>query len=249
MAYCTPDNDDAIDKIAPARPEQEKRVLQAVVTRISQFVLFSMIVAIVGLFLGFVEFYRGIADQGVFQSDESDIRSASLASAHADGIVVLTGGSARIATAIKLLEQGSARRLLISGVHPSSSLAAIRSAVKGKRETFDCCVDIDRAAMDTYGNAEEARKWADRYGFRSLIVVTSDYHMPRSLVEMRRTMPEIEFFPHPVNYGPLQADSWFSNPGTLKIVASEYLKYLAALVRKEVSGGDRHTALANAVSF
>ncbi|MEZ5792421.1 MAG: YdcF family protein [Nitratireductor sp.] len=245
MANCTHDN----DGVGPVRTLPATHMMQGIAIRMSQLLLLCMILALVALLVGFVQFYRGIASDTLATSIPSSSSQVMALPEHADGIVVLTGGSARIATAIELLEHGSARRLLISGVHPSSSLTAIRGAVNGKRETFDCCVDIDRAAMDTYGNAEETRKWAERYGFRSLIVVTSDYHMPRSLVEMRRTMPLIEFIPHSVNYGPLRADAWFANPGTLKIVASEYLKYLAALVRKEVSGSDRNTAFANVTSF
>ncbi|MEZ5871265.1 MAG: YdcF family protein [Nitratireductor sp.] len=245
MVDCANDNGDTT--VAGSPPG--KGALQRMAKRASQLLLIAMIMASAALLAGFVQFYRGISDQGIALVVPGPDAGTAAAVKHADGIVVLTGGSARIATALELLENGTGRRLLISGVHPSTSLNAIRAAVKGKSETFDCCIDIDRAALDTYGNAEETRKWAEQYGFRSLIVVTSDYHMPRSLVEMRRTMPRIEFIPHAVNYGPLKAEGWFSNPGTLRIVASEYLKYLAARLRKEMSGYNGGTAFANASGY
>jgi uncharacterized SAM-binding protein YcdF (DUF218 family) len=155
----------------------------------------------------------------------------------ADGIVVLTGGKARVETAINLLEDGEASRLLISGVHPESSSASIRRAVKGDARMFDCCVDIDKAALDTIGNAEQAAGWARQNGFDSLIVVTSDYHMPRSMLEMRRKLPGTQIRPYPVASVPLS----ISDPAALRVLLPEYAKYVASRLgfgMREQGGGD-----------
>jgi uncharacterized SAM-binding protein YcdF (DUF218 family) len=165
--------------------------------------------------------------------------------ARADGIVVLTGGKARIESGLELLAQGKAKRLLISGVHPRTTEAAIRNAVGGRKDLFRCCVDIDKAALDTTGNAEEAGKWAGGLGFGSLIVVTSDYHMPRSLIEMRRSNPGLALLPHPVASAEGEAD-WLAEPDKLRFVAAEYLKYLAAGLRLHLGGGSANAALVSA---
>jgi uncharacterized SAM-binding protein YcdF (DUF218 family) len=150
--------------------------------------------------------------------------TASGEPAIADGIVVLTGGKARVETAIGLLQHGKARRLLISGVHPDTSSASIRRAVKGDAQMFDCCVDIDKAALDTIGNAEQAAGWARRNGFDSIIVVTSDYHMPRSMLELRRKLPGTTILPYSVPSIPMS----MTDTATLRLLLPEYAKYVAA---------------------
>ena len=104
----------------------------------------------------------------------------------ADGVVALTGPSAlRIAAAMKLLEDGKARRLLVSGVNRMASRADIRSVARAPGRLYDCCVDLGFSAVDTIGNAREAAAWARHNNFRSLIVVTADYHMPRAILELK----------------------------------------------------------------
>jgi uncharacterized SAM-binding protein YcdF (DUF218 family) len=163
----------------------------------------------------------------------------------ADGIVVLTGGRARVETAIELLEGGKARRLLISGVHRDSSSASIRRAIKGKRETFDCCVDIDKAALDTVGNAEQAAGWARENHFDSLIIVTSDYHMPRSMIEMTRKLPGTHIIPHNVRSDPAS----IADPALLRVLLPEYLKYVASILGLGVRHGEGRTALASVMAY
>ncbi len=110
-----------------------------------------------------------------------------------DGIVVLSGGPGRIERGVALLGEGHARRLLISGVEPSLSDAALVRALRIPPALAACCVDFGRMARDTRSNAEEARAWAARHGLRRLRVVTSDTHMRRAMVELRAELgPGVE---------------------------------------------------------
>src|SRR5690606_26336791 len=104
----------------------------------------------------------------------------------ADAIIVLTGGISRLDAALNLLETGKGKRLLISGVHPSATRRQLQIATGGDKALFSCCIDIDHAALDTIGNAEESAKWVDNHAYGSIILVTNNYHMPRSLLEMGR---------------------------------------------------------------
>ncbi|MCT7377332.1 YdcF family protein [Chelativorans salis] len=153
----------------------------------------------------------------------------------ADGIVVLTGGQSRIDTGLHLLKAGKGKRLLISGVNPMARRDDLRLATGGDRNLFNCCIDIDRVALNTIGNAEESAKWASANTYGSIIVVTNNYHMPRSLLEMRRILPEADLQPYPVVNTPLSGSAWLANPDALRVLVIEYTKYVAALARGLVS--------------
>jgi uncharacterized SAM-binding protein YcdF (DUF218 family) len=154
------------------------------------------------------------------------------ASPRAEGIVVLTGGTDRIDTALRLLAEGRASRLLISGVNPSVTPAALAGTLDPQmEEVLLCCVDLGRAAQDTIGNAAEARTWAEGRGFRSLIVVTSDYHMPRSLAELAGTMPTVELIAYPIPSPGLHPADWWRDTNSFALLVREYGKYLIAAAR------------------
>ena len=147
--------------------------------------------------------------------------------ARADAIVVLTGGSQRLNQAMELLAKGAGQRLLISGVHPTTTASQIRRLTQTPNSIFHCCVDIGYEALDTIGNAAEAVDWIREHGYRRVIVVTNNYHMPCSLIELRRADPATEFIPYPVVNSNLKARNWLLDPGTLRVMLSEYAKILA----------------------
>jgi len=149
----------------------------------------------------------------------------------ADGIVVLTGGASRITDAIELLAAGRGKRLLISGVHPTTSSSELARLSPAYRRWMTCCVDLGHAAINTTGNAIETRQWVTERGFRSVIVVTSNYHMPRTMAELRRRMPDVALVPFPVVTDKMRDEAWWSSPPTAKLLFSEYLKYIVAQVR------------------
>ena len=149
----------------------------------------------------------------------------------ADGIVVLTGGTSRVSDALELLSSGRGKRLLITGVNPGTTTGDIAHQVVDYDRLLACCVDLDYSALNTLGNAVQARRWALAHKFNSLIVVTSAYHMPRALAEIAHQLPDVALIPYPVVSDRLRIEPWWSNTATTKLVLSEYLKYLAAKVR------------------
>lgn len=149
----------------------------------------------------------------------------------ADAIIVLTGGQSRLDAAMELLETGKGARLLISGVHPTASRKQLQKATGGDTKLFACCVDIDRAALDTIGNAEESAKWVRSHGYGSVILVTNNYHMPRSLLEMGRLLRNARLVPYPVVNSSLDNGGWLTKPGAFRVLFTEYNKYLLALGR------------------
>lgn len=167
---------------------------------------------------------------GVFSTHVSAMMAPS-ALRGADAIVVLTGGQSRIDAAIDLLRSGKGKRLLISGVHPTAGLDDLRRATGAEEALFACCVDLDRAAVDTIGNAEESARWVQAHAYSSVILVTNNYHMPRSMLEMRRVGADVEILPYPVVNARLDRGEWITKPQALRVLFTEYTKYLAALAR------------------
>lgn len=157
-------------------------------------------------------------------------------SRNADGMVVLTGGSSRVSDAIELLAAGYGRRLLISGVHPTNGYSEIQRSLPDSQRLLACCVDLDRSAVNTRSNATETRRWAVERGFHSLIVVTSNYHMPRAIVELSHAMPDIELVPFAVVGEKWREEPWWTSGAALRLLLSEYAKYLVAEMRVAFGG-------------
>lgn len=154
----------------------------------------------------------------------------------ADAIVALTGGSSRLDAASGLMREHAGERLLISGVDESVTREEMKERLLLDQATFDCCVDLGRAARDTHGNAEETARWANARRYRSLLVVTANYHMPRTLLELGRALPGVELLPYPVAPDEVKLSAWWRDGPTFRILAGEYLKYVAALVRLDSAG-------------
>jgi len=209
---------DAPATSAPAR----RRLLTRVTRKFSFAVLLILAVAAIAVSAGFLWFVARLPAQEV------------VLNRNADGIVVLTGGASRVNDAFELLTTGRGRRLLITGVYPATNPGEISRVLPEYQKMFACCVDLDRSAVNTLGNAIGTRRWAQQHGFRSLIVVTSAYHMPRALAELAHQLPEAVLIPFPVVTKKLWAESWWSSAATAKLLFSEYLKYLVAVIRIQI---------------
>ncbi|HJV42953.1 YdcF family protein [Caulobacter sp.] len=154
----------------------------------------------------------------------------------ADGVVVLTGASnVRLEAATRLLEEGKGERLLISGVNREATRADVQTVTKAVKPIYDCCVDLGFTAANTVGNALETAEWARSKGYKSLIVVTADYHMPRSMLELRAAMPDVKLHAYPVKTD-LNAHRWWKTTSSARRMVVEYCKYLAILGREAFLG-------------
>ena len=168
----------------------------------------------------------------------------------AQAIVALTGNAnLRITSAVRLLELGKGERLLVSGVNPDVTRDELQGVSKATRRLYDCCVQLGFDAADTKGNAAETAAWVADRDYRSLIVVTADYHMPRAILEMRGALPRVNLIPYPVATPEVDAHRWWrTNVGARRMIV-EYCKYLAVLAREAFLGlGPDEEATAEKVS-
>lgn len=185
-------------------------------SRFAQLAAFVILVAAVTGFALFVSEARSHGEAG---------------RAQADAVVVLTGGPGRVATAVTLLEAERGARLLISGVNPGSPVEDIAAAAGASEALFACCVDVGLEAADTVGNAAETARWAASRGYDSLIVVTSDYHMPRALLELQAAMPDTDLTAYAV-----PAPAPWSSASEARRWLTEYFKYAAVFGRERLAG-------------
>jgi uncharacterized SAM-binding protein YcdF (DUF218 family) len=204
---------------APARRGPFARAVAA----LRSVILLAIVLGTLALALGFVWFLSRVPGE-----DAALDRKA-------EGIVALTGGAARINDAIELLAAERGSRLLITGVNPTTHRAELARLTPQYRKLFDCCIDLDRSAMNTIGNAIETRRWARARGFRSLLVVTSAYHMPRAIAELSHELPDVTLIEFPVWTERQRSEPWWSNEATARLVISEYFKFVYAVVRMHVA--------------
>lgn len=193
---------------AHEKPEAKRRY-----TRLMGVALSALLIALIANYVSFVW-------------QVNAVQTESRAAGNADGVVVLTGDANRISQGVALLHSNQGRRLLISGVDQKTSRKALARSIGEPGLVFGCCVDIDRDALDTKGNALSTEQWVKRNGFKSLLVVTSDYHMPRALHLMKQRMPEIELLPVSIRSGRVDNASLLTR-ALSPVVVREYLKFVA----------------------
>lgn len=155
-------------------------------------------------------------------------------SLQADGIIVLTGGAERIGDGIRLLEEKRARRLFISGVNVQVSAEQLQRTWPGHETAFECCIDLGFRARNTIENALESAEWVNKHGFRSIILVTASYHMPRARLEFAAAMPGIAIEPYPVVPGAARIEDWWRDSNLIRLYASEFTKYCAVWLKRFV---------------
>lgn len=150
---------------------------------------------------------------------------------NAEAVTALTGAAdARIITAIQLADSLDVP-LLISGVNVDTTAADIARITGADLAQIECCVTLGKAAATTEGNGMEVADWSRRNKVTRVIVVTSEYHMDRALLELQRAMPEGTFIPHAVMTTRVPPADWYKDAATARLLLDEWIKYRLAGLR------------------
>ncbi len=171
-----------------------------------------------------------VAGFAIFTSKITHMQQAKTVPA-ADAIVVLTGGTDRLKPAIELLKKGAGKKLLISGVNADTSKLQLIGAYNISPELSECCVDLDQIAVNTVGNAKQTAKWLRENRFKSVILVTSNYHMPRAEKELHRLAGTVKITPFPLVNSDLRHWKWLEQPDAFRLILTEYLKFILTSAR------------------
>jgi uncharacterized SAM-binding protein YcdF (DUF218 family) len=156
--------------------------------------------------------------------------------ASADAVVVLTGGSGRLEAGLDLLARRKAQKLFVSGVYQGVDVKALLDIAQESPSEVEQKITLGYRADDTAGNAMETADWMRQNGFTSMLLVTANYHLPRSLLEFHGAMPGIRIVPSPAFPERFKLRHWWAWPGSAALIVSEYNKYIVAVVRHGVRG-------------
>lgn len=148
-----------------------------------------------------------------------------------DALIVLTGGTERVSSALDLLKQNKAAKLLISGVNKKVDWVLLAQTVDELPDGLGDKVTLGHVACNTRQNALESKNWLERNRFKSVRLVTASYHMPRSLSEFRNVMPDMTIIPHPIFPHTVKHDEWWKWKGTFTLIILEYTKFLFVTVK------------------
>ena len=106
-----------------------------------------------------------------------------------DAIVVLTGGAGPARSRRSICLPGTARGGCSSRapIAPCAR-ASLRRARMQPLALFDCCVDLGQESVDTRSNAIETARWLRAHHYRSVRLITTDWHMPRAHADLARAL-------------------------------------------------------------
>jgi uncharacterized SAM-binding protein YcdF (DUF218 family) len=179
---------------------------------IAHIILTLFLILILSHFIFFLSLVKN------FKSNYSTITSI-------DSIVVLTGDKFRISKGMEILSNGIGEKLLLSGVNKNIELINIKNEFPKYNNFFDCCVDIDNISSNTFENSRETFLWLEKNKYNSLLIVSSDYHMPRAKLEFERFFKTENTYYHPVN-----SNNDVKVIGKVKKLFLEYVKYMRTYI-------------------
>ena len=153
-------------------------------------------------------------------------------------IVILTGGANRIKDGLKIIQdfknsKNINYKILVSG----TGMGFTKSSLKNKlgpnfnSQLIECCIDLDSVSKNTLTNASETFKWTNKNDIKEFILITSNYHMPRAILEFKNVMPNLKIYTYAITPKKHDIENWLNSYQTFGLVFTEYCKYIVASLR------------------
>ena len=153
-------------------------------------------------------------------------------------IVILTGGANRIKDGLKIIQdfknsKNINYKILVSG----TGMGFTKSSLKKKlgpnfnSQLIQCCIDLDGVSKNTLTNASETFKWTNKNDIKEFILITSNYHMPRAILEFKNVMPNLKIYTYAITPKKHNIKNWLSSYQTFSLVFTEYCKFIIAGLR------------------
>ncbi len=156
-------------------------------------------------------------------------------------IVILTGGTNRIKDGLKIIEdlrksKKNNYKILVSG----TGIGFTKNSLKNKLgsnfnpQLIDCCIELESVSKNTFTNARETFKWTKKNKIKEFILITSNYHMPRAILEFKNIMPNLKIYTYSITPKKHDIKNWLSSYPTFDLVFKEYCKYIIASLRIKI---------------
>ena len=153
-------------------------------------------------------------------------------------VVILTGGTNRIKEGFEVIykldkKSISNLKVLVSGTGKGFSKLSLQEKLNPGFDLrlIECCVELDSVSQNTYSNAIETSKWVSKNNIEEILLITSNYHIPRSILEFQNKMPNLKILYYPIIPKKHQINKWLKSFETFSLIFIEYCKYIIANVR------------------
>ena len=156
-------------------------------------------------------------------------------------IVILTGGTNRIKDGLKIIKDFKIPKIikykiLVSGTGIGFTKLSLKKKLGPNFNTYliQCCIELDNISKNTFTNASETFKWTRKNDIKEFILITSNYHMPRAILEFKSVMPNLKIYTHAITPKKHNIKNWLSSYQTFSLVLTEYCKYIIASLRVKI---------------
>ena len=153
-------------------------------------------------------------------------------------IVILTGGTNRIKDGLNLIEDFKKSKkinykILVSGTGTGFTKSSLKKKLgpNFNPSLIKCCIDLDSVSKNTFTNASETFKWARKNDIKEFILITSNYHMPRAILEFKNIMPKLKIYTYAIIPKKHNIEKWLNSYETFNLIFTEYCKYIFASLR------------------
>jgi len=178
----------------------------------------------------------------LFKFKETILSFKKYNNTESSNIVILTGGTNRIKDGLKIIKGFNKSRkinfkILVSGTGKGFTKKILMNQIEPNfnPDLIECCIDLDSVSKNTFTNAIETSKWAHENNIKEFILITSNYHMPRAILEFKNIMPNKKIYTFPIKPKKHNIKNWLDSYQTFNLIFKEFCKYIFASLRIKIS--------------